>query len=84
MRESPPQAVKLWEKYLVYASALGVSKEVLKKFKEWHIVSEKQYNLYHSSFNVSGSFSSSVGSSGGAGGGGVGGGGVGGGGGGGR
>jgi len=46
MKQSPPEAVKLWDKYLVYATALGVSKQVLKKFKEWKIIDEEQFKTY--------------------------------------
>jgi uncharacterized membrane protein len=85
MRNSPPDAVRLWDIYLVYATALGVSKEVLKKFKEWRVISEKDYTIYYGSIIVSNNISTASGSSGSGGGfGGAGGGGVGGGGGGGR
>lgn len=82
MKEAPHEAIVLWDQYLVYATALGVSEQILKKFKEWKIINESQYNSFHSVGLYSASFSTSAGTSGG--GGGVGGGGVGGGGGGGR
>jgi len=47
MRESFPEAVILWEQYLVYASALGIAKEVLKKLKSHHLITEQQYQLYY-------------------------------------
>ena len=86
MKNSPPEAVRLWEIYLVYASALGVAKEVLKAFKEWNLISERDFTNYTNSIYVSGAIATSSGSSGSKGGGfgGAGGGGVGGGGGGGR
>jgi len=77
------KGVILWEQHLVYASALGVAKKVLKELKKRHMITESQYHLYIGTHNMSTSFATSSGSSG-HGGGGVGGGGVGGGGGGGR
>ncbi|MFA5993083.1 MAG: hypothetical protein WC796_05240 [Candidatus Pacearchaeota archaeon] len=79
MKTCPPQAIKLWEQHLVYATAIGVSAVVLKKFKDWKIIDQQQYNIYHTtaiysnaSFAGSGA---SGGGMGGAGGGGAGGGG---------
>jgi len=92
MKRSPPQAIVLWNKYLSYATALGVEKVVLKKFKDWNIITPNQYNTYNNIYLMSyGTFATSGNSSkgfsrggGGFGGGGFGGGGMGGGGGGGR
>jgi len=81
MRNSPPEAVRLWDIYLIYASALGVSRQVLNKFKDWKIIQEKDYVAYNSIILTSSSISSISGASrsgggfGGAAGGGVGGGG---------
>ncbi|MCX6742514.1 MAG: DUF2207 domain-containing protein [Candidatus Pacearchaeota archaeon] len=86
MRDSPPKAVVLWEKYLVYATALGVSAVVIKRFKYWGIIKGAEYDAYSSMPHVSSSISSGFASAGVSGGGmgGAGGGGAGGGGGGGR
>lgn len=82
MRESKHEAVILWEQYLVYASALGIAKEVLRQLRQQHIITEQQYQLYFiTATHTSTSFMAASGT---GGGGGVGGGGVGGGGGGGR
>ena len=78
------RAVAIWGKYLVYATALGVSKKVIKELRQANIISENQKVIYMGIYNSSGHFSASTGSSGGGGFGGAGGGGVGGGGGGGR
>lgn len=83
MKESGSKAVILWEKYLVYATALGISKKILKELKDKGLINNEQYNVYTNVPIVSTSFAVSSGSSGG-GFGGAGGGGVGGGGGGGR
>ena len=85
MKESGSKAVIFWEKYLVYATALGVSKKILKELKEEGLINDKQYNIYTNVPIISTSFAVSSGTSSGGGGfGGGGGGGVGGGGGGGR
>lgn len=87
MRNTPPHGVVMWEKYLVYATALGVGSKVLKEMKQLNMIDSKEYDNYRFIYtaNAFGSFSSSSGSSGGSGGGGgMGGGGIGGGGGGGR
>ncbi len=34
LKEKPPQSVKLWDEYLVYATALGVAKKVIENIKE--------------------------------------------------
>jgi len=80
------KGVVMWEQYLVYASALGVAKKVLKELKAERLITEEQYHLYMGTHTMAHSFaaSSGAGGHGGVGGGGVGGGGVGGGGGGGR
>ncbi|MFA5258779.1 MAG: hypothetical protein WC402_01780 [Candidatus Pacearchaeota archaeon] len=78
MRETKFKGVVLWEKYLVYATALGVSKEVLKELRNEGILNEKKYNFYMGVNTASFSFASSSAGSGGfsgAGAGGVGGGG---------
>ncbi|MFA5723856.1 MAG: DUF2207 domain-containing protein [Candidatus Pacearchaeota archaeon] len=78
MRETKFKGVVLWEKYLVYATALGVSKEVLKELRNEGIINEKKYNFYAGVNAASFSFASSSAGSGGfsgAGAGGVGGGG---------
>lgn len=82
MRTCPPEAVKLWEQHLVYATGLGVGYIVISKFKDWNIITKEQYNTYHAVY-ASSAIGSSAGSHGG-GMGGAGGGGAGGGGGGGR
>jgi uncharacterized membrane protein len=87
MKETGAKGVVLWDEYLVYATALGVSKQVLKELKKEGLIDDKRYNFYSGVYVSSTSFamSSSGGHSGGGGGfGGGGGGGVGGGGGGGR
>lgn len=77
MKHEGPEAVKLWDHYLVYSTALGVSEKVIKELKARHLISEKDYNLYlgmhHSSMGFA--TASGAGGHGGAGGGGVGGGG---------
>jgi len=78
MRETKFKGVVLWEKYLVYGAALGVSKEVLKELKNEGMINEKKYNFYTGVNAASFSFASSSAGSGGfsgAGAGGVGGGG---------
>ena len=77
MRESPPNAVVLWEKYLVYAAALGVEKQVAKGLKNWGVIDNNRYTMVIGVSNFSSSSSIGGGSSsgGGGGGGGVGGGG---------
>lgn len=85
MRTCPPEAIKLWEQHLVYATGLGVGYIVINKFKEWKVITKEQYNNFHAVY-ASPAIGSSAGASGGSGGGmgGAGGGGAGGGGGGGR
>lgn len=82
MRRYPPEALVMWDEYLIYATALGVGEKVLNKFKEIRVIDKKKYRGCISVFRVSSHiypvFSS------GPGGGGLGGGGIGGGGGGGR
>lgn len=80
------KGVILWDKILVYATALGVAKEVLKEMKKVGIIDDRNFALYTGIYIGSTSFSASAGPSGGHGGGfgGAGGGGIGGGGGGGR
>jgi uncharacterized membrane protein len=84
MKEAPHEAVILWDKYLVYATALGVSKVVLQQLREWKIIDEKTYNTYYPMIIAPTYSGGSYGSAGGSGFGAGGGGGVGGGGGGGR
>ncbi|MFA5797069.1 MAG: DUF2207 domain-containing protein [Candidatus Woesearchaeota archaeon] len=67
MTRAPPEAIVLWDKYLVYATALGVEKVVLDKFKEWKIITPVQVQTYtaiyatHTIAHVSGSSSGSTG-----------------------
>lgn len=81
MKHSDIKGVAIWEKYLAYATALGVSKKVLKQLKDLGYLNDNQYQFYTSYALVSNSLSASSGASshgggfGGAGGGGVGGGG---------
>ena len=72
------EGVKLWDKYLIYAAALGISTKVISELKNQGFISDKQYVAYASSNRVGNAFvyaGASSGSHGGAGGGGVGGGG---------
>ncbi len=80
------ETIRMWGKYLVFATALGVSEKVLKELKEKKFIGDTQYAIYTGINTSSGAFAVSAGTAGGAGGGhgGAGGGGVGGGGGGGR
>lgn len=78
MKEAGHRGVILWDQYLIYATALGVSKQVLKELKKEKLIDNKKYNFYTSVNIATTSFALSSGSSGGfsgAGGGGVGGGG---------
>jgi uncharacterized membrane protein len=78
MKEHGHKGVVFWEEFLVYATALGVSKKVLKELKQERIITEKQFNTFTNIHTATLSFASSGGGSGGfsgAGGGGVGGGG---------
>ncbi|MGV8141038.1 MAG: DUF2207 family protein [Candidatus Woesearchaeota archaeon] len=79
---TPYKGVVMWEKYLIYATALGVGKKVLEEMKKLNMINQNTYTAYSCIYTNTafGSFSSS----GGSGGGGMGGGGIGGGGGGGR
>lgn len=83
IREGTHKTIAMWGDYLVYSTALGVSKRVIKELKANHIITEQQERLYLGTYSASVAFASSSGVSGG-GHGGAGGGGVGGGGGGGR
>jgi len=47
IKSSPPQATVLWERYLVYGTALGVSEKVLKALQSWKIINTKDYGFYH-------------------------------------
>jgi uncharacterized membrane protein len=71
MKRTPPQGVVLWEKYLVYATALGVGKKVLELMKQMNVINEQTYNSYAVLYTSSafGSFSSKGGGAGGGGGG---------------
>ncbi len=72
------RAVAIWDNYLIYATALGVSKRVLKELRRMNIINEKHFLIYSGIYSSSGSFASAGtfgGGFGGAGGGGVGGGG---------
>lgn len=71
----------IWSEILLYATALGVAKKVLKQLKKENIIDDKQYRAYifatspsiHTSINSHSGGGSSGMSSGGIGGGGVGG-----------
>jgi len=41
------KGVVMWEKYLIYATALGIGKKVLEVLKKWKVIDKKQYNSYH-------------------------------------
>jgi uncharacterized membrane protein len=82
LKEHGHKGIAIWEQHLVYASALGIAKKVLKEMKKLNMINESQYNFYLGMHVTSSSFATNSGASGS--GGGVGGGGVGGGGGGGR
>ena len=73
------RAVAIWDHYLIYATALGVSKKVIKELRQANIIDEKHFaiysGIYHSSFSFVNSAGSSGGGFGGAGAGGIGGGG---------
>lgn len=47
MKRSPPQGAIIWEKYLVYATALGVGRKVLDTFKKWKVINAKTYDHYN-------------------------------------
>lgn len=84
IRERNHKAIMMWEEYLIYAVALGVSKRTIKELKNLNIISEKKYNIYITTTKFSSSIAISGHTAGSGGHGGAGGGGVGGGGGGGR
>jgi hypothetical protein len=70
------RAVAIWDHYLIYATAMGVSKKVLKELKDAKIIDDKHVAIYTGVYNSSPSFAASTGTAGGgAGAGGVGGGG---------
>lgn len=78
LKEHGHKGIVLWEKYLIYGAALGVSKRVIKELEHRGEISNKQGSLYLESVSLSTSVmgsSGSGGSFGGAAGGGVGGGG---------
>lgn len=77
MKEHGHRGIVFWEEFLVYATALGVSKKVLKELRHEGIISEKQFATYINIHSATLSFATSGSSGGfsGAGGGGVGGGG---------
>ena len=82
MKDSESEAVVLWGKYLVYATALGVSGKIIRKLRQLNVISNTDYIIFNSITVSSSTFVGIGGVSGGAGS--VGGGGAGGGGGGGR
>jgi uncharacterized membrane protein len=85
IRSSQYKGVIVWDNYLVYGTALGVSKKVIEELKKENIIDNNNYIIYMGVYNSSRSFSTYSGASRGHGGfGGAGGGGIGGGGGGGR
>ena len=67
MRSSPPDAIKLWDKYLIYAAALGISKKIFKKFRGWNLITNKDYSTFTALNTSYIALSSSLGSSGGGG-----------------
>jgi uncharacterized membrane protein len=71
----PPEGVVIWEKYLVYATALGVEKKILKILKDKNLINQNQYNNYSAIYITSNYYSSYTGSTSGGGFGGAGGGG---------
>lgn len=78
IKKGDHKSVILWEEYLLYATALGVSEKVIKELKKEEILTPSQERLYLGIRIASSTFASSAGASnagGGAGGGGVGGGG---------
>lgn len=83
MKTTPPKGVVMWNKYLVYATAMGVGKEVLKQMKDLNIINQQSYNNFTTIYTAN-AFGGASGASSGGGAGGMGGGGIGGGGGGGR
>lgn len=82
---SPYKGIVIWNHFLVYGTALGVSRKVIEQLKYEGVLDAKTYGLYMGVYHSSGSFAASSGASGSGGGfGGAGSGGMGGGGGGGR
>jgi uncharacterized membrane protein len=79
IKNSKADAIVMFDKYLVYATALGVADKVLKQFKALNLIDETKFRnysgVYIASASFSRSFAASTGSGGGGGGGGVGGGG---------
>ena len=73
MKDAKSDAVVLWEKYLVYATALGVADKVLKQFKGMGVIDQQRLNAYSGVYIASSAFSTSVAQAGGGGGGGGGG-----------
>ncbi|MFZ5955170.1 MAG: DUF2207 family protein [Nanoarchaeota archaeon] len=70
------KTVIIWDDYLIYSTALGVSKKVIKELRAKNLLNQEQYNLYVGINKSFSSFSSNAGGGhAGAGGGGVGGGG---------
>ena len=82
MKHSESEAVILWDKYLVYATALGVSGKIIKRLRQLNVISDIDYIVFNSVVVSSSAFVGGGGVGGGVGS--VGGGGAGGGGGGGR
>lgn len=81
IKRYPKKSVIIWGHILVYSSALGIAKKVLKELRDAKIISDTQYETYSGIYIAASSYTSNSSSSNG---GGVGGGGIGGGGGGGR
>ncbi len=81
---SPYKGIVIWNHFLVYGTALGVSEKVIEQLKQEGVLNDRNYGIYMGVYHSSGSFAASTDASGGGGFGGAGGGGVGGGGGGGR
>lgn len=59
MKEHGHRGVVLWEEYLVYATALGVSKQVLKELKQEGLINDKQFNTYTGIHTATMSFAAS-------------------------
>ena len=41
------KTVVIWEEYLIYATALGVSDKVIKELRAYNLIDEKQMNIYN-------------------------------------
>jgi len=84
IKNNPYKGVVIWDKFLVYGTALGVSEKVIRELKNQGILTDRYYGIYMGVYYSSPGFMTSSGMAGSGGFGGAGGGGIGGGGGGGR